>query len=252
VFIEIKISNVTELTANQPKGYIKALEKNDTEVNKALLFLIPNNYKFQHEIYEQATTLISKSNKKIGFGFLYWEPMINKIRNSGIGELNDIFKHFIDLLELWFSLKMINFTKKEIDMLYEGQVISTLTKLMDIVKSLNSKLATYDRINVRMSRSSEEYSLYIKDSLNDTEILYFGIWYEAWRKTNSPLCLAVSEKHNQKDIVSHFRNYLKGKFTSINDWLVYSIERDEINMENSIEVIYTKIITYLKSFFGDN
>lgn len=191
IFIENKISSGTGLTDNQPKGYIEAIKNTDTEGKRILLFFIPENYRFKQDVLQQASTLISNSSKEIYFGFVYWETLINKIRNSGIGELNDVFKHFIDLLELWFSLKKINFTEKELNMLYEGEVISTLTKLMDIVKSLNSKLTTYDKINARMSRSSEEYSLYLKDSLNDTDVLYFGIWYESWRQTKSPLCLAV-------------------------------------------------------------
>ena len=180
--IEIKIKNDTSLSKHQSKKDYEEWAKN----NKAIVkYLIPKNYKYIDKLEKYQTYFL--------------EDFIKNIKISGIYELNQYIRDFVDFYyqflfiskSYFFSKREIQLIKgekmKEIDMLKDVTLPELMEKLFGIVDDVAEK------VGYKISKDNKSRWQY-GFSLKENENIWFGIYYEAWKKSKKPFIIWIYEE----------------------------------------------------------
>ncbi len=256
--IEIKVKIRTELTPNQPGGYLQYLNE-CAKKKKLLIFLIPKGYKYEEHI---KTYIEENQNLKIE----YWETFYEKLKDNEIYELNKIFKDFMDILEIFFLPKKISFSNHEIEYMFDQKncenekiyfnkeeitmsnntnIPTIIMKLRDIIDEVNKILS----INycTKKRDAKDEYGIYFfKNSDNKIAQLYLGIWYPFWQAQDKPLCLAYHKSwiDNILKLKSKFDSDFKDSIIEYENYVCSWIDKDILLKDECIDDI-TNIVEKL-------
>jgi hypothetical protein len=196
---ELKIERYREPTSNQPEGYLKYLEDD----NSRLFFIVPKNYMHKDEIYDRWYKKTGYSKENIENHFIFWEDIIKQIRKKELDKLNLFINEFCNILDYrWFYYQNIVFSYYEIDLLFQNQknkkeelmmlmdtnLPKVMSKLFQIVEEVDNKFDTK-----RESTKTEEYYGYLLKDKNipDNWDIWFGIDYEIWEIHNCPLTIQI-------------------------------------------------------------
>ena len=196
---ELKIERYRRPTSNQPEGYLKYLE-ND---NSRLFFIVPKNYMYKNVIYDRWYKKTGYSKENIKNHFIFWEDIINQIRKKELDKLNLFINEFCNILDYrWFYYPNIVFSdyefnllfqnqknkKEELSMLMDTNLPKVMSKLFQIVEEVDNKFDTKREIT-----KTEEYYGYLLKNKNipDNWEIWFGIDYEIWEIHNCPLTIQI-------------------------------------------------------------
>lgn len=248
ILIENKIEINTQLTRNQPCGYIDLIRREPEKSYKALIFILPRGYIHESQILRCHK---KKKSDKYEFLIIYWEDLIQEIEKFGFPQISEIFKHFIDFSNTWFPLKEVVFSNNQIGMLTNSKtVIEIFQKLMDIVIFTYKELGKKEDIEVDKRIDEYEYAIYIKNSEKQC-FFSFGIWYKFWEENNSPLCMAVRTDYPEETVTKFkqkFPAYVKVKEEE-EEWFTIGLEDHLISnkdLTKKISDIISKTIDELK------
>ena len=204
---ELKIEKYTNLTDNQPKGYLCYLKKE----NARLFFILPRGYMHINDIYTRWHKETGYPKEEIKKHIIYWEDIIHEIRNIELDKINLFINEFCKILDYrWFYYEDIKFSKSEIElinlnnkrkkgyeMLSNSNIPSLVSKLFNIIENV--------KVEVKKDKASVEqypdfYGYYVKDKRipNEWEI-WFGVDFEIWASGKSPLTIQISSD-NTDDI----------------------------------------------------
>ena len=227
ILIEIKINN-TGLTENQPEGYIRHL--NTISEYNLLVFLIPENYSHRCEIEKR---LIKTPKEK--YKIITWNQIIEEIIDHEIYDINPLFSEFFDLITSWFKPESICFSSVEVSYMFSDSIPTILEKLFNIVDTVKNATAPTCKSS---KGQSKEYGLNFRKK-DGGNILYFGVWYDFWKKHNKPLIYGVHKDYPQK-VKDRFLN--KNKIIEMENWhMAWFRQSDLGDTQNVITTIQTEL-----------
>ncbi|KJS04432.1 MAG: hypothetical protein VR77_11760 [Flavobacteriales bacterium BRH_c54] len=245
IYIEIKVWN-TILTSNQPSGYLKELE-GIPKSKKMLILLTPKNYKYL-DIYDKRK---SQDNSNIKTQTIFWSEIIYRIEQEEIFEGNPLLNEYLELLKEWFEPKHVEIDNKFLEIMYNIDTPSSLEKLTDLINQVKTELQKSGvEITSNKTNILNEYGFYC-DSI-DSYSLYIGEWFDYWKETGNPFCIAIHTNNeqilNQFNIECKQQGFTKPELFENTNWWVCNISL-KIN-ESTIEIITDKtkkIIDKLKN-----
>lgn len=241
VLIENKIDSNTSLTANQPQSYLEYLEAENDFKHRGLLFILPSDYAHLTELQRRIKNLShSRRSNGTAFAVLQWEEIHQALAQSGLSELNSIFDHFSSLLTGWFSTQSITFNGGEIQMLYNKEIPALYLKMTGLVDEVKNKLSKSYKVAGEIN--SYGNGLYVKDK-DGSPIIWFGVWYQYWKETGFPFCVAVQEQW-RPSIVKRFRSRL-GKEVLLFDeenWYIHGFPQDFLSDSDSVKKVTQELI----------
>lgn len=249
ILIEMKISD-TELTDNQPAGYLKELLSNESSnKQRYLILLIPKGYKYEKEFDEKVASFFNINGKQIEVKKIYWEDIIKLIDSNGLSDISPLFNEFQQLLKAWYVIEPIKFSSSEVYHMFNKDIPEIMLKLHGIVDEIKSILKQY---NVSLIKDSSQYALDIRDG-NGKYLLYFGIWLEFWRNNGEPICFGVDNKNYES--YEKFLKVADGKYKEQdengNKWYMCWIEKNDFEAADCIERIRKILEEVLEKISAD-
>lgn len=208
---EIKNKNWTQLTENQPVGYLEYLNKK----NEHLFFLIPKGYKHKEEIFDKWKDFTGVKNQ-----IFYWQDFILKIKDKNFEEIE--IKMFYDFCIYWFNMAPIHFTEDELKLIFikdknKGyrmlenlSIPKMINNLYSIIENTQEEFYIVSKENRLRTEwygyilNNEKYEIYY-----DWEI-WFGIDFELWEKENLPITIQITP--NNKNDIEKINNFISGDF----------------------------------------
>lgn len=245
ILLESKVSLGTTLTNYQPNGYLSILNS-AKESTKCLIFIVPKHYAYQYDIREAFDAY--ENTKSINFEVIHWEELILFIERKINIEKNIAVKHFIEFSKIWFPMQNVSISTDEFNHMHGSTIGSTLYKLMEIIDFVYNHPRQVKKIKTYRKANDEEYGLYFENTETEKNILYLGIWYEYWKQTEFPICIAVREEYDSFDL---FKDLYAVNFKH-NGWhatkfeLFDKINGDKVNSDNisnRVNQIITELIT---------
>jgi len=252
---EIKIELYTDLTDNQPEGYLEYLKnRNIEDINKNLFFILPRGYLHLKDIHKRWINKSKYSKNEIDKkNIIYWNEILSEIKKLELDKLNLFIGEFCKIVDYrWFKYEDIKFLQSEIelinlnskrkkgyDMLSDANIPSLVNKLFKIVDSAYEKLYTVDKYN----KQSSEYYGYIlnnnKYKIPENWEVWFGVDFEIWASGKSPLTIQIYSE-DKKEITKIQKLLHSEEFKYEN-----KTEEDEIVVTTFIELdktIFARII----------
>jgi len=251
---EIKIELYTDLTDNQPEGYLEYLKNRNVEnINKNLFFILPRGYLHLKDIHKRWINKSKYSKNEIDKkNIIYWDEILSEIKKLELDKLNLFIGEFCKIVDYrWFKYEDIKFLQSEIelinlnskrkkgyDMLSDANIPSLVNKLFKIVDSAYEKLYTVDKYN----KQSSEYYGYIlnnnKYKIPENWEVWFGVDFEIWASGKSPLTIQIYSED-------------KKEITKIQKFL-HSEEFKYENKTEEDEIVVTTFIELDKTIFAKN
>lgn len=190
---EIKIKTYTNLTDNQPKGYLDYLKELELE-SENLFFILPKGYLHLKEI----------KNHNI----IYWEDILKQIRKKELDKANVFINEFCEIIDLnWFYFEKIDFPKNELELIFsdkkdKGYKMIENVNIPILIKKL-FKIIDLTAVNVSYlggkndKQNFENYGYLLnKNTCKISKKINFDIWYgidfELWGKTNNPISIQLA------------------------------------------------------------
>lgn len=211
--IEIKVYD-TSLSDNQRINYLRHLDTIEDNIEKQLYFLIPKDYTHKEELLSEKIKLV------------FWEDFIEFIPDSS----NEVIKEFKQYLNTWFHMSLQKINDNELKLLSDKNYSVALTKLMDNIEELAEHLNT--KYKVSKAKTSYEFGFYIESEKYGQ--LFYGIWYEVWNNSQSPVVIA------SKDI--RFKEAFNTSIFPIRNWKCIPVDISKLSDEKSI---LETIVSYL-------
>jgi hypothetical protein len=263
VIFEIKVENFTRLTKNQPEGYLRYLKKqNKDEVtcNDKLYFILPKQYRHINEICQRWHKHNSHCQELIKDNhIIYWEDILDEIKRRELHRINPIIEAFCEILDnRWFFIKPFSFSSYEIGLIFEKynnkneeltmafdtNIPKIMNKLCDIV--LQVKI---DTIRKEDQQCTEYFGYFVdhkKYGFSEKIYIFYGITYEVWEKSNSPLMIevGVNEQYDDDGFEKKIAEKLELEpFTYEDNTLRYikSIEKESFSDQKIVSLLQQKI-----------
>lgn len=256
---ELKVEKYTDLTKNQPRGYLCYLKKqNELSYNNNLYFVLPKGYMHKDQIFSRWQNFCNYPKEMIENNhILYWEDIIKEIRKRELDHLNIIIKEFCEILDFrWFYTKPIHFSKNEIELIFQQHNINNEELKMafdaNIPKVMNKLFDIVDNIKykVHVSKKHDEqnpnfYGYYIdnkKYNLSEDFDIWFGVTYEIWEKANVPILIEIiSDDENVLLKVPDLKKYeYEDEENSVSTY--FAFDKAIFEKENISEIIENKIL----------
>lgn len=240
--IEVKTQD-SELTPNQPEGYVKKLLEGQA-LNKYLFFLIPKYYDHEEEIKERFKKIVE--NNQIYFCIKNWDQLIKELLPKEKYN-SDLLNELIDYFEQKFCIIKIDFKKEELKLMNSPEIPNTIIKLNKLVDSIANALG-YKNIKWQCNWDEgygDGYGFwYEKHDMH----LWIGYDYKIWSETGCAFILLTNKRVNSKAF-SEFDIFFNSKGEKP---LIYKDDNDIkfINISNKVgENENTPTITNLISEF---
>jgi len=179
---------------------------------------------------------------------LFLEDFMKNLKESGIYELNQYVKDFIDFYYKFLLInKQYEFNNREIQLM-KGAKMNGIHLMQDItVPELINKLCSIvddiaDKVGyVNTKRYVEQNSNWYGYNLKENADIWFGIEYEIWKNKKSPLIIWIYEKNLNEKQKENLKN-LGFEYIEFQDYddpaYIYIFSLDEIqNLEKLVEKI---------------
>jgi len=117
---EIKIELYTDLTNNQPEGYLEYLKsRNIEDINQNLFFILPRGYLHLKDIHGRWIKKSKYSKNEIDKkNIIYWDEILNEIKRLELDKLNLFIGEFCKIVDYrWFKYEDIKFLQSEIELI---------------------------------------------------------------------------------------------------------------------------------------
>lgn len=205
---EIKIKTYTNLTDNQPKGYLDYLKELELE-SENLFFILPKGYLHLKEI----------KNHNI----IYWEDILKQIRKKELDKANVFINEFCEIIDLnWFYFEKIDFSKNELELIFSDKkdkgykmienvnIPILMNKLFQII--VDTKVEYYKKDKESIEQRYDYFGYFLENSKNeisDKLAIWFGIDYKIWEIEKHPIIIQI-ETIEQEEIIN-LENFLESK-----------------------------------------
>ena len=252
---EIKNKDRTNLTPNQPIGYLKYLQ------NQNLFFLIPRNYIHKKVIIERWETY-NLDNTHIAYDIeskiLYWQDFIILLQKESLLLEKIEIKLFYEFCVYWFNMQTILFKEEELNLIFlETLGENKMSNIANIMKKLsmtvNGVIDLGIEIDKKYDEQNAEYFGYIinnnKYKIDKDLDIWFGISYDIWESnSNAPLILELcTEDVNMTKKIKQLTNIKEFKYKD-GYCYYYALEfQENIDMKNHF---YDFIQTHLNILKG--
>lgn len=210
---EIKIKTYTNLTDNQPKGYLDYLKELELECEN-LFFILPKGYLHLKEI----------KNHNI----IYWEDILKQIRKKELDKANVFINEFCEIIDLnWFYFEKIDFSKSELELIFSDRKDKGYKMIENVsIPVLMSKLfqavvdtANKNEVNVNLKKDNTnqryDYFGYFIDNkehnISKKLQIWFGIDYELWEEIKLPLSIQIIAINQEDTDIKNIENFLNNK-----------------------------------------
>ncbi|MGJ0320148.1 hypothetical protein [Aliarcobacter cryaerophilus] len=196
---EIKIKTYTNLTDNQPKGYLDYLKELELE-SENLFFILPKGYLHLKEI----------KNHNI----IYWEDILDQLRKQELDKVNVFINEFCEIIDLnWFYFEKIDFPKSELELIFNDKkdkgytmienvsIPVLMNKLFQIIVDTANKKEIY--INYKVKQNSNYFGYFLENSkyeISDKLVIWFGIDYKIWEIKRFPIIIQIEANEREEDI----------------------------------------------------
>ncbi len=207
---EIKIETYTNLTDNQPKGYLDYLEELELEIEN-LFFILPKRYFYLNKI----------KNHNI----IYWEDILKQIRKLELHKENIFINEFCNILDYkWFYFEKIEFTENELGLIFKykvgedsemfenSSVPSLINKLCQII--VDTKVEHVKKDKDSIWQRCDYFGYFLENSkyeISDKLTIWFGIDYNIWEVENHPIIIQIEKKKQAEKENIKLENFLKDK-----------------------------------------
>ncbi len=236
---EIKVHN-TELTNNQPLGYLDYLRSID-KPKKGLFLIAPENYIYKNVFFDRLVGNINDPDN-VKVEFISWQNIMKLISDNELDETSPLFSEYLYYLNYWF--KTIEIDKFNLNIMFSKDFPDSINKVCELIDRIADSLKSVSAIKKSNEGFLGEYGYYIKD-INNYE-LFYGIWFPYWKSTGNPITICI--KSENVDKIERFENVcidlnLPKPITSdnLNDWLCTYIARDIIEQKNCDIIIADKM-----------
>jgi len=242
LLIEVKIRD-TRLRQSQPKRYVKYLQNKEVPENKSLVFLIPKKYEEEETLRSRINRIRPTLKKGERIEIMYWEQLNDRLENSDIPKRNKFVQHFASQLRKEFGT--VSFTEKEVGIVFNRSLARTLEKMLMLVDQVEEKVEKSYDTNSRQDGFTE-YGFYVqsKRRRKDKDIVYFGIWLDAW-KQGLPFVIAIASEFDEgvKTILSReLGSDSCSKPIEEEGWKHYMIPKEYIRQKSNKEDITALIV----------
>ncbi len=248
-FFEIKVKN-SDLQESQITDYPAELEKYEKNKKIKLIYLIPNNYKYEDTIIEEVI------NKKKYADIFYWEDFLKYIENTDLPKSNILISEFITFLKLVLGKQDLSLTLnlEEMALLQNPKDLinakNLLNKLYDIIDDSSQKVVDYFEAKIKIfsqtkrNEISNEYAVYFTDE-DEEYILFFGLWFDMveddiTKYGDKLMCFGVSiddEDYNFGRYAEKFKTLYKSKSFEANNWLLSHFDKYALANEDETKLI---------------
>lgn len=233
IAIEIKTSQLTALTPNQPEYYLEWLSKRNIK-NKYFVFIAPEQYGYEEKFNSGVKKFTNKFfDNKIKIVKKNWVELYYYLSNSGLSEISMYVQDFNDILFRNF-IKELYFTYKELggNSMYDKDIANGIVKLFILIEDLCNQFENNGFIVQKNFRNkwwgeegSYDFSLYI----NENTLLGVGLWTHFWKEHGCPLCIYIN-KNCEENVCEDFKNTFPEykEFNSYGEhyWLVQCIDKE--------------------------
>jgi len=245
--VENKITNYRDLTKNQVDQYVEYIKV--AENAKKLIFLLPKNYAHLKTIQS-----MKDNDKNKIVEIKYWQNFVKHFKQSGIYELNQFIREFIDFLEDWFVPSQVKFSYDEIKIITnkkdvimnDAKIATIMKKLIEIVEDVNiikaprKKPTDYGGYGYAINNS--------KYNIDDDLFIWYGIDYDLWEELGYPLMIWINNSSiaEIKKILNdnEFEDY---KYDNEEEALIFLFKNfKDVNLKDTIEEKIVQIIEKLK------
>jgi hypothetical protein len=249
IFIEIKTSNTTTLTNNQPENYYKTLVTSKAKF-RALVFLHPNNYNHLDNYTERLEKVKKHTTENdIYTNELTWSNFYDKIIDAELNIWNPIIQEFCNLLQDWFIPKKITITNSNLINMFTTETAKTIRKIIEIVDQIGFELPK-NNIEITKKRKEilHEYGFYIKSKTLEKSSIFVGLWFPYWEKVGEPFCLSINTNSTPKELTIFSQRCIEESLNKPSDfgdgWYTTYFNQVFIaeNSENNIAMEITNIV----------
>lgn len=178
IYIEIKTNDFRSLTNNQVTGYLTSLRKRSAR-HKQYIFLIPSDYRHMDSIDD-----IPGNSSDITVSKTTWENIIHIIHKNKLIQKDPLFQQYSTFLNLYFVPNKIQFMEKELAMTYDTSFAAGIDKTYDLIDNIRTKFKNHFPTSFKKCDVAYEYGFELIEKKK--EVLFYGIWFHAWKK---PVCL---------------------------------------------------------------
>lgn len=204
IFFEVKVWN-TNLTNNQPAGYLKALEKADQKV-KCLVLLIPDHYVHLDEFNRSK----EESNSKIETQVIRWNDVSRQMDKLELFDGNPILQEYRNLLKEWFEPEPIILNDKFMETMFTSKTPESLVTTANLVDQVKHEMQKRgEQITYMKKDLLDEYGFYINYSKEHQFNFFFGEWLRYWREEGKPICFCIYPENDDK--ANLFKQVVKSK-----------------------------------------
>jgi hypothetical protein len=240
--VEVKVEKGCALTGNQPSGYLNAL-RNDTNVKSErwLVFLVPDGWVHEQELLKRLNRDAPPDGSIKTPKPVYWEDVLDIIKNNDLQDLNPFFTEFYKLLEGWYRPTPTDFSKTELIMLFKKEIPETLAKLGKVIDQVHEMSRAYVT-----SRSSErtlcpnEYGFYFKGK-NGENVLWFGMWTLFWKEKEFPLCFGVQDNWAPSAAQTFLKGYKDKPTKPFRGYTLGWVSQETLASENAAVEIWEQL-----------
>lgn len=262
VFVEVKTSARTELTPNQPAGYLTDLTADSEHEIRGVVFLLPRRYAKESTIREEfrafrrrdeeQRTAEQRQKRPVITRVVCWNDLVVAIEDAELPDFNPLIQEFNKLIRGWLFPVPIEFTKAEVRAMRKTETPGVLIKLGEVVRDVNRRFQNSKDYETTLSGrrdmdDSYEYGLKFYNS-DGREMLWFGIWFPFWVKHGKPLCFGVHQGYGES-VNRLFGNHVGKDEYKVHDKWVMSWFGDETlddaHVVDNIVGILGRLLAYL-------
>lgn len=193
--IENKIHPYTELTGNQPTGYLRRLSTLGKERARAIVFLVPREYRHTQTILERYEAALDSVKDGIHFAIVFWEELLDAIETA-ISER--WFNDFVDLARDLMNYR--SYPLDENDMQTLSNHAGSFVKLIHTVDNARRLLSS---MGFKIDEEVNEYSygFHLRRRSDGAYLLYIGILYAQWVDRGEPLYFGFSRSEYDPKVI---------------------------------------------------
>jgi hypothetical protein len=251
ICIEVKTSSWTNLTKNQPCGYLRELRK---ETKKWKLFLLaPEDYLYKTSWegeYKEGYKNNIENPVFLRETIITWTKVLKKNKDLKLSEKNVILKEWEKYIENNLVPVKIKLEAEEAEIMFDTNTAIAVSKTIRIIHEVHKKLKEDGELKVKPTNRitnnlTKELGFYFLDD-DGNYALWFGMWFPYWKEKGSPLAIGMDEEYN-KEAIDKFKDLKKHE--EFDDYYMIPIKKEILEKEDSITEISGKVTDIINEIF---
>jgi len=240
VIIEVKTERHCARTKRQElgatNGYLSHLRGIEDGRRVALIFLVPQNWKFKKAVESDAKQ--KHGRQGVSIAIRTWGELIRILPDED--RTNSILYHFRLLLEERFG--SIKFEEEEVNALFNSEIpIDTVLKLNAVLEGLRQKAGK--RTATDMAMDKDESGFYLRKGKR--WLLFVGCWQTFWNEGyHYPICFGTEDESPKvkKAFRDAFQRTYKAEAIAFGKWTMGWVPTEDFNgPDDPVEKIWGRL-----------